>query len=60
MTKILVDVDDDALVAAAEVLGTTTKRDTVNAALRQTVEALRRAREAGVSGHHEERDGEVA
>lgn len=43
MTKILVDVDDDALAAAAELLGTTTKRDTVNTALRETVARLRRA-----------------
>lgn len=44
MTKILVDVDDDALAAAAELLGTKTKKDTVNTALRETVERLRRAR----------------
>ncbi|GAB3963659.1 hypothetical protein GCM10029978_022260 [Actinoallomurus acanthiterrae] len=44
MTKILVDVDDDALSEAAELLGTTTKKDTVNTALRETVERLRRAR----------------
>ncbi|WP_433175321.1 type II toxin-antitoxin system VapB family antitoxin [Actinoallomurus sp. CA-150999] len=56
MTKILVDVDDDALAAAAKVLGTTTKRDTVNAALRETVTSLRRARELDAAGH---RDGEA-
>jgi Arc/MetJ family transcription regulator len=44
MTKILVDVDDDALTEAAGLLGTKTKKDTVNAALRETAERLRRAR----------------
>jgi Arc/MetJ family transcription regulator len=44
MTKILVDVDDDALAAAAELLGTRTKKDTVNTALRETVSRLKRAR----------------
>ncbi|MFD9946147.1 hypothetical protein ACFWYW_06460 [Nonomuraea sp. NPDC059023] len=37
----MIDLDDDALVLAAEELGTSTKRDTVNAALR--VIANRRA-----------------
>jgi Arc/MetJ family transcription regulator len=60
MTKILVDVDDDALAAAADVLGTTTKRDTVNAALRETVEALRRARGTGLPRQPAEREGEGA
>lgn len=44
MTKILVDVDDEALAEAAEVLGTKTKKDTVNAALRQTADQIKRAR----------------
>jgi len=44
MTKILVDVDDAALAEAAGLLGTKTKKDTVNAALRETAERLRRAR----------------
>jgi Arc/MetJ family transcription regulator len=43
MTKILIDVDDDALAEAAAVLGTKTKKDTVNAALRETTQQLRRA-----------------
>lgn len=30
-----IEIDQEALAAAAEVLGTTTKNDTVNAALRQ-------------------------
>ncbi|MGH3738269.1 MAG: type II toxin-antitoxin system VapB family antitoxin [Micromonosporaceae bacterium] len=43
MTKILVDVDDQALADAAEVLGTTTKKDTVNTALREIARRNRRA-----------------
>ena len=43
MTKILIDVDDDALAAASELLGTKTKKDTVNTALRETAQQLRRA-----------------
>lgn len=43
MTKILVDVDDQALADAAQVLGTTTKKDTVNAALREIAQRRRRA-----------------
>ncbi len=60
MTKILVDVDDDALAEAAELLGTTTKKDTVNAALRETAERLRRAKaydrliEMGKAGQFDE------
>lgn len=34
MAKTLVEIDDDVLAAAAAELGTTTKKDTVNAALR--------------------------
>nr|BEK65884.1 hypothetical protein KPHV_31110 [Kitasatospora purpeofusca] len=33
MSKTVIDIDDGALALAAEVLGTTTKKDTVNAAL---------------------------
>ena len=44
MTKVLIDIDDDALAEASELLGTKTKKDTVNAALRDTAERLRRAR----------------
>ena len=32
--KTLIDIDDEALAAAARHLGTSTKKDTVNAALR--------------------------
>lgn len=60
MTKILVDVDDAALEDAAQLMGTKTKRDTVNTALRETSERLRRARalaslaELGESGAFDE------
>lgn len=43
MTKVLVDVDDEALAEASSLLGTTTKKDTINTALRETVQRLRRA-----------------
>lgn len=33
--KTPIELDEDALAAAAEVLGTTTKKDTVNTALRE-------------------------
>jgi Arc/MetJ family transcription regulator len=41
MAKTLIDVDEESLAAAAEVLQTVTKKDTVNAALR-AVAARRR------------------
>ena len=44
MTKMLIDVDDEALAEASELLGTRTKKDTVNMALRETALILRRAR----------------
>lgn len=44
MTKTPVEIDDDALAAAAQVLGTTTKKDTVNAALREVSARLLRLR----------------
>lgn len=53
MTKILVDVDDEALADAAEAFGTKTKKDTVNVALREGAARLRRARalaELGMRG----------
>jgi len=43
MTKVLIDIDDDALAEASALLGTKTKKDTVNTALRTTAEQLRRA-----------------
>ncbi len=53
MTKTLVDIDDDLLAKAAAELGTTTKKDTVNAALaevlrrRAALELMDFAREGG-------------
>lgn len=35
MSRTMIDLDDEAVAAAQRVLGTTTKRDTVNSALRR-------------------------
>ncbi|GAT65320.1 antitoxin VapB6 [Planomonospora sphaerica] len=43
MTKTLIDLDDEALAEAARLLGTSSKKDTVNAALREIVDRRRRA-----------------
>jgi len=43
--KTMIDLDDDALTAAASELGTTTKKDTVNAALAFVAERRRRMEE---------------
>ncbi|MGH3813196.1 MAG: type II toxin-antitoxin system VapB family antitoxin [Pseudonocardiaceae bacterium] len=37
MSKTLIDLDDELLAQAAELLGTTTKKDTVNRALSEYV-----------------------
>lgn len=56
----LIDIDDDALAEAAELLGTKTKKDTVNTSLRETAGRLRRAQalarlaELGQSGAFDE------
>ena len=42
MTKTPIEIDDEALAAAAQVLGTRTKKDTVNAALREVSQRLTR------------------
>ncbi|MFG1921656.1 type II toxin-antitoxin system VapB family antitoxin [Cryptosporangium sp. NPDC048952] len=42
MTKTPVEIDDEALAAAAQVLGTKTKKDTVNGALREVSARLLR------------------
>lgn len=42
MTKRLIDVEDEALDAARRVLGTRTIKDTVNTALRASVQAADR------------------
>lgn len=43
MAKTLIDIDDNLLEAAREALGTTTKKDTVNAALCEVLAARDRA-----------------
>ncbi|MGW9209583.1 type II toxin-antitoxin system VapB family antitoxin [Embleya sp. NPDC055664] len=42
MAKTLIDVDENALAEAARILGTTTKRDTINGALRSVGDRSRR------------------
>jgi Arc/MetJ family transcription regulator len=44
MVKTPVEIDEDALATAAQVLGTKTKKDTVNAALREVGQRLERLR----------------
>ncbi|RPK81886.1 MULTISPECIES: type II toxin-antitoxin system VapB family antitoxin [Streptomyces] len=44
MSRTVIDLDDEALAAAAIELGTTTKRETINTALREVVERNRRLR----------------
>lgn len=44
MAKTLIDLDEEALAFAAEVLGTRTKKDTVNAALREIGARAKRER----------------
>lgn len=46
MTKTLIDIDEDLLKAARGVLGTSTKEDTVNTALREVVAARARSEAA--------------
>ena len=50
MVKTPIEIDQDALSVAAEVLGTTTKKDTVNAALREVGQRLVRLRALAGSG----------
>jgi Arc/MetJ family transcription regulator len=45
MAKTMVDIDEDLLAYAAEVLGTSTKKATVEAALRAATAKQARARE---------------
>ncbi len=49
MTKRLIDVDDEVLEAARRVLGTDTMKDTVNAALRASVQAAERRQRVDVT-----------
>jgi Arc/MetJ family transcription regulator len=44
VVKTLIEIDEDALATAAEVLGTKTKKDSVNAALREVGQRLERLR----------------
>jgi Arc/MetJ family transcription regulator len=44
MSRTVIDLDDEALAAAAVELGTTTKRDTINTALREVTARYRRLR----------------
>ncbi|MEC4014840.1 type II toxin-antitoxin system VapB family antitoxin [Streptomyces sp. H27-D2] len=44
MAKTMIDIDEEALAFAAEVLGTKTKKDTVNAALTEIGARRRRER----------------
>lgn len=45
MAKTLIDVDEEQLSAAQQVLGTETKKDTINAALRQVTALAARRRD---------------
>ena len=45
MAKTLIDIDEESLAAAQRILGTSTKKDTVNAALRQVTAAAARRRD---------------
>jgi Arc/MetJ family transcription regulator len=45
MAKTLIDIDDEYLAAAQQALGTTTKKDTVNAALREVAALAARRRD---------------
>ncbi|GAA1084565.1 type II toxin-antitoxin system VapB family antitoxin [Nocardiopsis composta] len=43
MTKMLIDINEETLTRAAELLKTKTKKDTVNTALEETIARLERA-----------------
>lgn len=45
MAKTLIEIDDEYLVAAQQALGTATKKDTVNAALREVAALAARRRD---------------
>lgn len=66
MTKTLVDVDETALSRAQEILGTTTKKDTINTALHEVVanreraEAVEREIERMRSGYYANVDDDSA
>ncbi|WP_420444372.1 type II toxin-antitoxin system VapB family antitoxin [Candidatus Poriferisodalis sp.] len=53
MTKRLVDIDDELLEQARRITGASTMKETVNAALKHTVEAELRLRHARrIAGRH--------
>lgn len=43
MTRTMIDLDDDLLAEVSKALGTSTKKDTVNSAMREVLETRRRA-----------------
>jgi Arc/MetJ family transcription regulator len=43
VSRTVIDIDDDLVSSVARELGTSTKKDTVNAALREVLENRRRA-----------------
>jgi len=43
MSRTVIDLDDDLVAEVAKALGTTTKKETVNTALREVLENRRRA-----------------
>ena len=43
MTRTMIDLDDDLVAEVSKALGTTTKKETVNTALREVLESRRRA-----------------
>ncbi|MCC3762926.1 type II toxin-antitoxin system VapB family antitoxin [Glycomyces sp. TRM65418] len=43
MTRTMIDLDDDLLAEVSKALGTSTKKETVNTALREVLETRRRA-----------------
>lgn len=60
MSKTSVEVDSDILKQAAEILGTTTLRATIDAALREIVHARRRLELVALLGQEGRFDFEVA
>ena len=60
VTKMLIDLDDEALAEAAVLFGTTTTKDTVNTALSEAAQRSRRLRaldrlgEMGAAGDFDE------
>jgi Arc/MetJ family transcription regulator len=43
VSRTVIDLDDDLVAEVAKALGTSTKKDTVNTALREVLESRRRA-----------------